>query len=279
MGQIKHIIVFPDIHGRDFWKPVVNTYIDNEEYLFVFLGDYVDPYESIDGITETNSLHNFHELCDTLKDHKRTVMLFGNHDWHYLPWMWNVYGCRRSDIYYNKIQNFFDTNFDKFNIAYEHVMDNGKTYLFTHAGVTIDWAKELAWLVDEVPANKINDTFEKYFNADNLNNLKYNLDKRFLLWRISSNRGGDDNNASCLWSDYWDMVETLNICRMFPATYKNLPYQVFGHTYSKHEIIGEYGAMLDCKHAFMIDCADGKISKITYDGNIEETAMQNIGSF
>lgn len=271
-NKIKHIIVFPDIHGRDFWKSVVNEYIDNEEYLFVFLGDYLDPYEDIDGITEIESLQNFHDLCDTLKDHKRTVMLFGNHDWHYLPWMRNRYGCRRSEKFFDTISDFFYTNYDKFGIAYEHVMDNGTRYLFTHAGVTTGWAKELMWLVDGAQPEEIQNGFKKYFKADNLNALKYNLDKRFLLWRISRERYGDDPHGSCLWSDFYEMIETESLSIRF---YSDLPYQVYGHSYSSKEYIGENCAMLDCKSAFMIDCKDGKISKLPYIKDVQEIMLED----
>lgn len=272
-NKIKHIIVFPDIHGRDFWKTVVNKYIDNEEYLFVFLGDYLDPYITIDDISETKSLQNFHDLCDTLKDHTRTVMLFGNHDWHYLPWMQDVYGCRRSTLYYDKISDFFVANFDKFDIAFEYVMDNGKKYLFTHAGVTIGWAKELTWLVDEGSPTEVQTEYKKYFNADNLNALKYNKDKRFLLWRISYERGGDDHEGSCLWADYCDMKETEQLAIV--AHIDDIPYQVYGHTYSKDAHIGEKCAMLDCKSAFIIDCSDGKISKLSYNGDVQENKVED----
>ena len=42
MEEIKYIII-PDVHGRDFWRETVKTYI-NTNVVFIFLGDYLDPY-------------------------------------------------------------------------------------------------------------------------------------------------------------------------------------------------------------------------------------------
>jgi hypothetical protein len=42
MSTFKYIII-PDVHGRDFWRPVIEKYI-NTDAIFIFLGDYLDPY-------------------------------------------------------------------------------------------------------------------------------------------------------------------------------------------------------------------------------------------
>jgi hypothetical protein len=36
------MLVIGDVHGQDFWKPIVNDHID-EDYI-VFVGDYFDSY-------------------------------------------------------------------------------------------------------------------------------------------------------------------------------------------------------------------------------------------
>ena len=42
MGRL---IIIPDVHGRDFWRVAVRDYPDGE---FLFLGDYLDPYQHED---------------------------------------------------------------------------------------------------------------------------------------------------------------------------------------------------------------------------------------
>ena len=39
----QHIIIIPDLHGREFWRKAVNEL--PEDAHVVFLGDYLDPYE------------------------------------------------------------------------------------------------------------------------------------------------------------------------------------------------------------------------------------------
>ena len=51
----KKILIVPDVHGRKFWE-VVKEYNDVP---IVFLGDYLDPYTSIEGITHAQALSNF----------------------------------------------------------------------------------------------------------------------------------------------------------------------------------------------------------------------------
>ena len=64
------ILILPDIHGRTFWKkPCENP---KEFDLIIFLGDYLDPYESIDGITKEEAYNIYQsegylDKLDTLK--------------------------------------------------------------------------------------------------------------------------------------------------------------------------------------------------------------------
>ena len=43
MSIFKYIVI-PDVHGRDFWRDVVSEYLASD-VKFIFLGDYLDPYE------------------------------------------------------------------------------------------------------------------------------------------------------------------------------------------------------------------------------------------
>ena len=52
------ILVVPDVHGRMFWKKVIDSNL-----LVIFLGDYTDPY-GYEGISKTQVINNFKEVID-----------------------------------------------------------------------------------------------------------------------------------------------------------------------------------------------------------------------
>lgn len=280
--NVKKLIVFPDIHGRTYWKSAVNEYKNNPEYGFIFLGDYFDPYPQIDGINEDMAMETWHALTDDLWDHERTIWLLGNHDWHYLPKLRREYGVRRSFKYFDIISNIFTNNFDKFNIAYEHNI-NGKKYIFTHAGITTGWAKHVYYVMNydkpEITLNpyneedliKINEESDNsdesgeyinaVYNADFLNSLKNNNEYNWLLWEISANRGGGDFDGSCIWADVYEHLDNEFIYNLDEFKKHNI-YQIFGHSYCKQELITNNFAMLDCKTPFLINCENNEIVKL-----------------
>lgn len=70
------IIICPDIHCRDFYKPILN--IKNKS--IVFLGDYLDPY-NWEGFSFENGLENLEEIIEFKKKFPNQVtLLFGNHE-------------------------------------------------------------------------------------------------------------------------------------------------------------------------------------------------------
>ena len=240
MKDVSYIIIFPDIHGREFWRPIMRKYLGKPEYGFIFLGDYFDPYP-FENISETDALNNFRDMFNAFSNFDNVVWLIGNHDYHYLPWMFNEWGCRRSEQYLDIISQFFQDNFDKFNIAYEQQVGD-KKYLFTHAGVSSGWAKQFN---------------ENVYNAQFLNNLKYR-DKFKQIWQIGWDRGGIDENGSPIWADLYEMQ------------WSEIPediYQIFGHTLSapsfNSPLITNKFAMLDARKPFILDLATETISVLT----------------
>ncbi|HSC52600.1 MAG TPA: metallophosphoesterase [Phnomibacter sp.] len=73
------IIALGDIHGRTAWKQIVaNMDFDR----VVFVGDYFD---SRDNHTGAEQVQNFKEIIAYKKANmQKVVLLFGNHDFHYL---------------------------------------------------------------------------------------------------------------------------------------------------------------------------------------------------
>ena len=69
------ILVCGDIHGRTFWKKVIES-----DLPVIFLGDYTDPYPQ-EEISKKQTLDNFKEVIEFANDQKdRVTLLLGNHD-------------------------------------------------------------------------------------------------------------------------------------------------------------------------------------------------------
>lgn len=227
------ILVIPDLHGRQFWRePVINN-LNNPNIHIVFLGDYLDPYPEIDNITPEEAFEEFKYLIQTIKDTENVTMLLGNHDYSYWGNMVKLNGCRKDTERKYEIANIFNNNKSLFKIAYEY-----DKYLFTHAGVILDWFNHF------YP--------EQPINAETLNNL---INNPHALMQVPYERGGYSKNGSCIWADLMEHQFNRDIGY----------YQIFAHTYqwlSKEPIIQPNFAMLDCAKAFELDTESGEIIEI-----------------
>ena len=168
----------------------------------IFQGDYLDPYTHYEGILPSEALANFKEIIDFKKANmERVTLLLGNHDIHY-----------------------FD-----------------KDFLFTHAGVDLDW---LRYRMPKVNVNDVHNICkslnDKVMTEESLFDFVFNG-----LMDVSASRWGYARYPSPVWTDETDhqyMRERLpNV------------YQVFGHTQQESEpVITEQYACLDCRRAFLI---------------------------
>jgi hypothetical protein len=124
------IIALGDTHGRTKWKGIVsNTKFD----LVVFIGDYFDTHEEI---SPEQQKTNFQDLIAYKKANMdKVVLLFGNHDYHYLRTVSEIYSGIQ--LYHKTdIQEMLHMAIDEDLIQMCYVYEN---YLFTHAGVTKTW--------------------------------------------------------------------------------------------------------------------------------------------
>ena len=234
--------IVPDIHGRGFWKPLIEKVDDYDK--IVFLGDYLDPYVGYDHITKGEALYNFIEILDfKRKNNDKVGLVLGNHDLHYLPGISEDWGCRRDDERYKTIQTLFLENIDMFKMCYIiQTKDYGKV-LLSHAGINNGWyKKEFNGDKAEFVAEVMNES------VSNFSQLKH------YAWQIGYSRGGDDKYGSIVWSDLYDHNEEST----GKANEKlGVVYQIFGHTYgfpSTEEIFEcKSYSMIDNKQLFFIE--------------------------
>jgi predicted phosphodiesterase len=255
-----HTLIFPDIHGRTFWKETLNKFPINEypNLKIIFLGDYLDPYE-FEYISKQDAILNFEDIIKTTKSDNRITLLLGNHDYHYI----HDGDYSRIDYNnYNYIKRLFDDNFNLFKIAYEETI-NDKTYLYTHAGVTSHWLNHLRFLgniclnnnhISEEQKEWIKEhLYEFELTADNLNALLYNFQGMAILHEVSYERGGDFQNGSCIWADIVEHLYNEN-----KNEYINNIFQIFGHSLRYPSIDEGYidydnnYAMLDSRNSWVL---------------------------
>ena len=213
------LLIIPDIHGRLFWISATRKYPDLP---VIFLGDYLDPYTHYEGILPSEALANFKEILDFKKANmERVTLLLGNHDIHYFDKDMN--SSRKDKGRYEEIHQIFSENLSLFKLAMT-VKTEGKDFLFTHAGVDINW---LRYRMPDVNPKAVNDICkslnDKLITEESLFDFVFNG-----LMDVSASR------------QY--MRERLpNV------------YQVFGHTQQESEpVITEQYACLDCRRTFLI---------------------------
>ena len=239
------ILIIPDVHGRDFWRYPIKEEWDK----IIFLGDYTDPYPG--EAPQSEVFANIIDIVDFKdKNPDKVILLWGNHD---LPYWCEEYRkqldywCRHDNLRHNDIETFFNENIDKFQWAYQE----GK-FLFTHAGINNGFAKLLGEEYGKVNADVINRFFNKEKN-------------RMLLAMVSFYRGGYDRFSSPVWADVREHYGVI------PNKYIKDYYQIFGHTYSKQQIITNNWAMLDVggEYAYL----DNGVLKDQYDNKFNLTKL------
>ena len=135
--------IIGDIHGRNCWKQLVDEHCVN-----IFVGDYFDPYDLILFDELSNNFLEILELKKRIPD--KVVLLYGNHDYDYLPGIdektkrydsWNAQAITKLFV---ESSHLFE------GIAYAI----GEEYLVSHAGVTKRWLdKYLPDVTDYKPSN------------------------------------------------------------------------------------------------------------------------------
>lgn len=192
------IIVIPDVHCRNFYKPVLNI----KDCQIIFLGDYMDPYLE-DGFSNENGINNLHEIIDFARNNSNVHLLVGNHD---CSWIWSRLGWERTPIkYYDELHNIYRSNIDLFKPFIK--FDNT---LFLHAGISKGWLNSLN-------VDNILDYIDKEFKLELEHELHPNLNSP--IFNIGYIRGGYSRYGGPFWSDIREMENPFeDVIQIFSHT-------------------------------------------------------------
>ena len=208
------LIALGDIHGRNIWKQILAKE-DNFDKI-VFIGDYFD---SKDGISVLQEIENFKEILELKKKFKdKVVLLFGNHDFHYLNSINENYSGYNHTFQVN-ISEVLHEAIDEGLIQMCFVMGN---LIFSHAGITKTWCKN-----NDVVLKDIQDSINKLFI--------YNPKVFAFVEHDNADRAGDD----IFQSPIWVRPKSLLMDRIDNFT------QVVGHTQVRHLILRDDVIFID----------------------------------
>jgi hypothetical protein len=147
-------VILGDTHGRDLWKQIVE--IENDAYRIIFLGDYFDSFD-IPGVVQ---LQNFLDIVEFKKNSdKEVVLLFGNHDYHYMPGFTGYgYSGYQAALAY-QFRDTIEKNLEHLQMVYLF-----KDVLCSHAGISPEWL--------ERSFGKPNDESGHNWNIDSLEGIQ-----------------------------------------------------------------------------------------------------------
>lgn len=203
--------IIGDIHGRTSWKELVKDDCTN-----IFVGDYFDPY---DEIPYDELMRNFRDILAYKASHPQTVLLYGNHDLHYITT--KDRSSRYDKQHAEQIAQIFESTKSQFAGVAFAIRD---VALVTHAGVSKEWyEKEFGEYSGEKPS----------VIADDINDLWLHNKVEFTFDTNASHifdRSGESPTHSPLWIRPWTLADH----NLFAGT----PYkQIFGHTQVDNTII------------------------------------------
>ena len=268
----KRILVVPDVHGETFWKEPAQKYIGLVDRI-VFLGDYLDPYpEEGKEYSPQDIFDNLMDIIDFKHNHMdKVILLKGNHDQHYASEMFRALACgsRCDTINWNLYSAVFVRNKELFKLAHLEEI-NGIPYIFSHAGLTLNWINKVNSGLWKLADNKI--TLADPDIIKKINALDDNDDGQEMLSIVGRYRNViGPKSGSVLWAD----VEEHAIPDAPKAYGLNKVFQVVGHSrladeYDKVEF--DNLVLIDSQQCFMIDeSIEEKIVTLKeYEKNLEK---------
>ena len=223
---MKDILIVPDIHGRDFWLPVLDYPGE-----IIFLGDYVDPYPQ-ENITNEAAYECLQQVVSFKRQHpERVCLLIGNHEMHYYDE--RLGAGRFSKEYYPKYHEILTGETTKGLFQLCRQVDK---YLFVHAGITKGWYERHC-----SEFQNLGSTLEEQLN-------RIFFEKMFIFheaaWKY---RGGLDDSGSPLWADYRELIDE-------PEPFAPGIVQIIGHTQiaEPKPIINDRFCLLDNRQLYLL---------------------------
>jgi len=150
-------VIIGDIHGHDSWKQIIEQ--EQNADRFIFVGDYFDSF-TVPGLIQCQNFQDIIEFKET--NDKETILLIGNHDYHYFPEIGengtSGYQARMAPT----IQHLISTNRDHLQMAYQF-----DDILVTHAGVSSVWLDDIVvdWDVDSLDATQFKQVGDQVYGA------------------------------------------------------------------------------------------------------------------
>lgn len=254
------LLVVPDIHGRTFWKDVIQ-YIETDEYdKIIFLGDYLDPYQH-EKISDINAFNNFIEILNLKKSNpEKIILLMGNHDLGYLDN--NICECRKMYEFEDEIKSIFLDEKHNFDITYK-VNSNDKIILFSHAGFSRTFVNILKENFMDDDEWACIDTLNEWFHQDMNKHVKKVYQ---LLGFCGRERGGYHPTGSCVWEDVFETTCSESCLEN--------TIQIFGHTsLSVPKFTSQKETMncIDSQRVFIFDTETLDLSELNKDVTKEST--------
>jgi hypothetical protein len=127
------IVALGDTHGRVIWKDIVDKEIIAADKI-IFIGDYFDTHGG--GVSGNKQIVNFKELLQLKREYPdKIVLLFGNHDFHYIRGIGETYSGYQAGYAVDIGAAIGDAITEGLvQMCYKH-----DKFVFTHAGVTMTW--------------------------------------------------------------------------------------------------------------------------------------------
>lgn len=214
-------VVIGDLHGLSVWKDIVDY---EDPGRVVFVGDYFDSFE----ISYDKQIDNFLDLVEYKeKSGGEVILLIGNHDFHYLPYITDISTSGYQSKYAHLIKHTVETNQHHLQIACQF-----GDFLITHAGVSEEF---------------MNSNFDKWSEdtvVEHLNDLFKYKPNKFLFNGLDPY--GDDTYQTPIWIRPKSLMKANKTSEL-----KRRYVQIVGHTQVKR--IDTKGGATGGRYYF-IDC-------------------------
>ena len=218
-------IAIGDIHGRPYWKQIIEQEQDADR--FIFVGDYFDSF-TIPGIDQIN---NFLDIIEFKKStNKEVILLIGNHDYHYLPGIEDSGTSGYQTLMAPSIKIVLGDNKEHIQVAYR--FDN---FIFSHAGLSSEWLddKVVDWTIDNM-VDKVNELFKYHPSAIAYRSFKYYNQGDPTERAVLSRGYGDETYQGPIWIRPKSLMEANKDVKRKKITNKETlrkkVIQVVGHT-------------------------------------------------